>query len=554
MARFTSDGLKHCTTGLAILREHPGHPRQEMWAPEGLYNMRGFTLWLILGFGITYKKVVCSQASSPFGITRGGGSVKIKSFDNDGFDLLATFVQERFQDSSHEKICKTLVRLGSAQQTFKGLDGAAHEAYQRTHSVDDIDTAVAGRAQRSAARIAATAEALLACELIELVREPNLLQNDTLVGRRVVLNISATDGNVTLADSNLSVLVLYEESYDRGAGLEHGTIDSLAVKDSYRRGRKPRGRLIVVLGDDLSEDLVETITILNQAPQRVKLSSGLVTNEVASVQPTLYKSAGKLLNFLEPHLRQYNTTAVHFVGRSLAGGVASLAATILDGTIPMPKAKKSKRKASKKTGTKLKDVNEVDVVGEMNNTAINEEAEVLEPLNGLGRARSSAMTLGAPPCLSSNVQGAYCTSILFGDDIVCRTTHDSIERLFGRIERSINGGFVGRNIGWMSDTVSLTMSSLKSHAHGSEGEEAKLSIPGRAYLIRPRRLGGFCSVHEVGNMKKGGREALRANLLWQLNDVLLSKSMWKHHQLESYIQGLDRVHLRGSLDDGESMY
>ena len=52
-------------------------------------------------------------------------------------------------------------------------------------------------------------------------------------------------------------------------------------------------------------------------------------------------------------------------------------------------------------------------------------------------------------------------------------------------------------------------------------------------------------MHEVGGLK-GGREALRAAVLWQLNDILLSKSFWKHHQLEEYIQGLDKVVLRGA--------
>lgn len=59
-------------------------------------------------------------------------------------------------------------------------------------------------------------------------------------------------------------------------------------------------------------------------------------------------------------------------------------------------------------------------------------------------------------------------------------------------------------------------------------------------------------MHEVGaSQLKGGREALRAAVLWQINDVLLSRSMWKHHQLESYIHGLDRVQLRG-LDEHDS--
>jgi len=90
----------------------------------------------------------------------------------------------------------------------------------------------------------------------------------------------------------------------------------------------------------------------------------------------------------------------------------------------------------------------------------------------------------------------------------------------------------------------LQVSNLMAHAHGSEGEEARLSIPGRVFLIRPRRLGGASSIHEVRGAGSGGREALRAAILWQLNDILLSKSLWVHHSLDSYIKGLDKVELR----------
>jgi hypothetical protein len=530
--------------------------RQSINSPKSLSFVAW--LWLVLGWLLVVTNKETTASTHPFGIitTRGGASTGTRS--NEAFELLAEFVQDNTLEETYtkEKITKTIARLASSQGTFKGLDGAAHEAYQRTHAGDDIDTSVSGRAQRSASRLAATAEALLACELVELVQQPELVEhNETLTNRQVVLNLTGTeDDAIKLGDSNLAVLVLYEESYDGGAGLEHGSITAL----TEGRRREPRGRLLVIVGDELSgDDLVKAMAILNQKPQRVKLSSGLVTNEVASVQPTLYKTAGKLLTVLEPHLRNYsNTTAVHFVGRSLAGGVASLAATMLDGTIPISKSKKGKKKSGKAASKSLEAEEEEQspAMDETNSTAKEDEEPVIEPLNGLGRARSSAMTLGAPPCLSSNVLAAFCTSIIYGDDVVCRTTNDSIDRLCARIQRSISGGFVGRNMGWMSDTLSLTVSSLKSHAHGSEGEEVKLSTPGRAYLVHPRRLGGICSIHEVGNMIKGGREALRANLLWQLHDVLLSKSMWKHHQLESYIHGLDRVQLRGSADEEESMY
>ena len=422
-----------------------------------------------------------------------------------------------------------------------------------------------------------------------MTENPQLLGTDEITEQQrkeVIANETIGTGPENITEDGtlpLSVVVIYEPFYNGGRGLEHGSIfyslknmSPRSPPDSENKENRPRtgGRLLVVLGDRSSSALstTERIKLLVETPQRIKLSSGLVTNEVASVQPTLYKTAGELLTVLEPHLRQYNTSCVHFVGHSLAGGVASLAATIFDGAIPMPpkkgrkngnkKRKKKKPKSThqeKTASTSIDESNSMGNASDKNNSRItvseeddhDQEALPKEPLNGLGRSRSSALTLGCPPCLSGNVPAAFCTSFIFGDDIVCRTTEDSIDRLVRRIKRNLNSGFVGRKLGLakLSDTLSMTVSSLQSHAHGSEGEESRLSIPGRAYLVRPRRLGGICSIHEVGVLKKGGREALREALLWQMDDVLLSKSMWKHHNLVSYIHGLDRTQLRGVTDD-----
>jgi len=506
-------------------------------------------------------------------IRGGAGSTKTTETGS-AFDSLADFFQDRFPDATTDELIKTMGRMAAAQQTFKGLDGAAHEAYQRTRGGDEIDTSISGRAQRSASRLAATAEALLACELVELVESPETVCDESINGhtrRTILLNVTSSESNVKLGKSSkLSLLVLYEAEYDGGVGLDHGSIRSLAeeVGDPTARRGPRKGRLLIVLADTLSEDLVEILSLLNQQPKRIQLASGLVMDEVASVSPTLYQAAADVLVEIEPYLRTYNTSAIHFVGRSLAGGVASLAATMLDGSIPLPKVKGSSMGTSKKIKKKKKkqattavessgdDVAETSAPStttstngtSAESTSEPEQQPEQQPLSGLGRARSSSMTLGAPPCLSSNVLAAFCTSFLYGDDVVVRTTHDSIERLYDRLERNLKGGFVGRKIGWMSDALSLTVSSLQSHARGSEGEEATLSVPGRAFLVRPRRLGGTTSIHEVGNLKKGGREALRANLLWQLHDVLLSRSMWRHHKLDSYIQGLDRVQLRRTTE------
>ena len=169
-------------------------------------------------------------------------------------------------------------------------------------------------------------------------------------------------------------------------------------------------------------------------------------------------------------------------------------------------------------------------------------------LHAFGQGRTSALSLGAPPSISANIKASFITSVIYGDDIICRATKESLDRLRKRTMKRVTGGVLSGLTGGLTDTISLTMSSMQSHAHGSEGEEARLSIPGKVYLIRPRRIsGGVSSIHEIGK----GRDALRAAILWQLNDILLSNSLWKHHSLESYIKGIDKVQLR-EIDQEDS--
>jgi Lipase (class 3) len=470
--------------------------------------------------------------------------------------------------------------LSQAQQTFKGLDGAAHEAYQRTHNTaNKADKksellGVSGRALRTAARTGAVADAIGACELCELAssmaanpkddnswyyNDVDLLfsANGTLANRQVLLNATNV---VSCGGSNLQVLVLYEVSYRGGAGLHHGGIEDLGTKSSsigskqQQKTLRAKGRILIVLGDP-SISLSRVVKVLSKKPIHVRLSQRRMsgqdedddddnetsTGEAASVQPELYRAATALLLAVEPILRQYNESAIHIVGHSLAGGVASLAATILEGSVPLSGPKNKDKKESKKSSKKQL----------MEDKTNHTEVAIVPPLQGLGKGRTSAVTLGAPPSISANVRTDFITSILYGDDIVGRACSESMDRFYQRTRKALKKkGLFTRQLNRMTDTLSLATSSLKSHAHGSEGEEARLAIAGRAYLIRPRRLGSACSMHEIGaSQLKGGREALRAAVLWQLNDILLSKSFWKHHQLQSYIHGLDRVHLRGLEGD-----
>jgi len=515
-------------------------------------------LWLLVALSSCFQDVVYARNDRAFltgAVYARGGATSVSSKtasissgggggEQEAYMLLARAIRSRLKSDDGvvpeiPKIVKSFVSMSSAQSAFKGLDGAAHEAYQRTHSnKEDVDISVAGRALRSAARVGATADGLGACELCELVEHPDTLDlqstNGTLAGREVLLNLTHVGPASSIM--NVSVLVLFEPSYRGGVGINHGGIDETSASGGAK------GRLIVVIGDNMGGNLGKALKVLGQTPLHVRLTPSVVTSEVASVQSSLYKSAGTVLEALESILLAHNSAAIHFVGRSLAGGVATLAASILDGRIPMPREKKNRKRRKNKATVEVS-ANATDSTD--NNTPIG--------LHGLGKDRCSALTLGAPPCLSANVQTDFVTSILYGDDIVCRSSKESIDRFLKRTRKALkSGGIVGRQMNWMTDTLSLAASNLQNHAHGSEGEEARLSIPGRAYLIRPRRLGGVCSMHEVGAQLKGGRLALRAAVFWQLSDILLSKSLWKHHELDSYIHGLDRVQLRGLDDEATS--
>lgn len=439
------------------------------------------------------------------------------------------------------------------------------------------------------------ADSLLACELLDWLNhyketESESTKNDLIIGATEEEDDSTLDvhGRTIVLDTVIEeplpmrVVVILEEDYQGGAGMNHGGIDGLTVSST----RSSRKRFLVVIKDEYENNLEKTLESLDSNPEFFDLDVGLVSGEVASVNKVLWLAAQKVLEACascwdvgdqdqdnlegdvadaqgdNAHANHRSTETdeksfspeslptFHFVGRSLAGGVASLAAAMVDGSIPMPQQQKTRKKVGRNRTRKQghnnsgTSTNEGERPGDSN---VNDEiiVDVTKKLNGFGAGRASAVAIGAPPSISANIKAAFVTSVICGDDIVCRSSKASLDRLRQRATKRLEGGLLMKQVGWMTDTLSLTMSSLQSHAHGSEGEEARLSIPGKVYLVRPRRMGGgISSMHEIGR----GRDGIRAAVLWQLNDVLLSRSLWKHHALESYISSLDKVQLR-TIDD-----
>ena len=595
-----------------------------------------------------------------------GTLAKSKSVSKNPYNSLANYLSKTISIDKDEtetfpipKIQSTLSALSKSQSALKSIDGASHEFYQRSHS--NTVKGSSGRVERSAGRVGCCADSLLGCELLDWMdtytytstdccdtdtdtdtdtntdttvvdsnsishTDPNLDEGGDnyddrtldLLNRKVVLNTTISD------PIPIQIIVLYEDDYSGGAGMNHGGIDGLTISTSSSpaSSQKKRGRYLILLKDEYGHDLEKTLGCLDSKPEFFELDIGLVSGEVASVNKALWHAAKNVLeacrafwdidkdvetaessnndenrnqsNELEEEEREgqpekdernkdeavvpMNGTkkkesdpdtlpALHFVGRSLAGGVASVAAGIADGSFPMPKTERRRKKRSnsrnqtrksshggtrtqrKRRRSRSRRTQDLEETGELDQDQDSGDAtiKVTSLEGGFGRGRSSALALGPPPSVSANIKAAFITSVIVGDDIICRTTQQSLERLRQRAVKRLQGSVITKQVGWMADTLSLTMSSLQSHAHGSEGEEARLSILGKVYLVRPRKHGGgVSSIHEIGR----GRDALRAAVLWQLNEILLSRSLWKHHSLESYMHNLDKVQLR-QIDDEE---
>ena len=472
-------------------------------------------------------------------------------------------------------IAQALQALSASQQTFKGLDGVAHEAYQRTHTQQDISLHVSGRAMRTVARTQAVALGLGACELCELVATTpsdvdkngndnqtsgslqlsslNQYRNGTLADKQVLLYQQVT---VKYQKTSLTVkvLVLFDPHYRGGAGLEYGNL--FDEVPSYIH----HGQLLITLGtsDASMEDMFR---VLKLPAQLVKLQT--TQNEAGSVQPLLYRAASQVLQTMTPVIHPYNTSAIHIVGHSLAGGVATILATILEGHVAphkattqgVKRAKKGQGKTSSKVSESSKNKFKIHENGETALSNLNTDSNNATATVGCGwgRGRTSAVVLGSPPSVSANVPAdALITNIVYGDDWVSRATDTSLQRLLSRVQPILKRrkSLFTKQAALLSDTLKLATQGLTAHAHGREGEETRLTstIGSHSYLLRPRRYENHVSIHEMG--RASGREAIRAAVLWQLSDILLSPSFAKHHTLNAYIDGLDRVYVRG-LDDGK---
>ena len=166
------------------------------------------------------------------------------------------------------------------------------------------------------------------------------------------------------------------------------------------------------------------------------------------------------------------------------------------------------------------------------------------------------------------------TTFVNGDDMVPRTSPASLFRFRKRLEACMPKGkgllargaaltsFVG--IGMARDAAQVASHSVKEMSSGAvrrapgsaarkrgrkgrrardyvedveAGDPSKVTmvLPGRVVFVKPRRARGGASLSVIK------AASVKRDIFWQLDDVLVSKSMWRHHRIESYVRTLERV-------------
>ena len=169
--------------------------------------------------------------------------------------------------------------------------------------------------------------------------------------------------------------------------------------------------------------------------------------------------------------------------------------------------------------------------------ALSASLERAAPILGLYHDRVRCITLASPPCISRTVVPRFITSLICGDDIICRAHHDSLKYMKRRILSSLKTsssliGFIPGST-FLADMAAVAGKGVASYT-GNKHDLESVHIPGRVFFMKNRKHKNGASFQRVlrGNWQE--------DMLWSLRDILLSSRMFEHHDLKAYIATLMR--------------
>jgi hypothetical protein len=464
-------------------------------------------------------------------------------------------VEPELADVATKVASRGITVLSNSQRTLKTFDGAAHTLYGASRSTSEVaslrkaaalyeDKSKAEEADRLTELLLVIRKALLAAEWVEC----GCMDDDVAAMRMANAGLAAlpilrrpkcttppdaqpldaaSQGKVggdewdSQGPSNSDVAMEGPEGAEEesavegeagifsynlgGAGGDAGCVSCRPFIDEQRRC------VILAFSDNLSGSSL--LQLLYAKARPVALASHGLVEETIYILPSVLACAvymAREVGQVALRWQALNPTnqtdwKIECVGHSFAAAVAATVAGILDGALAL-------------RGT--------ETLGEESSSP----------------ASVSCTAFGSPPCMSRAVRMSFVTTFVLGDDLIPRTSHKSLRRLKKRLLQVIprRGGIVGKlgqglalSSSLVTDVAGVAMQSVRQHSTALESDD--LSLPGDVWFLKPRRKKGGAT------MAQAMTGSLREDMLWQMHDIMLTKSMLSHHQLHKYIETLDRV-------------
>lgn len=340
------------------------------------------------------------------------------------------------------------------------------------------------------------------------------------------------------------------------------TIKKIPLKVSLLRplstnstdGRFATGEMLIILNDEFSSKPEKTTTKLLSILAKSKTVSARIRGSqsfVLSVLEGYYNVSEEILKQLEPYL--VTTTAQQPVTSELNpnnhNNNSSNSSAVIERSAFAPLAS-SIRVIGYSSGAPAAAYLSMFLDGFLiptsatNSTLVDSDvdsttSEIDSPLFGLYRRRVRCLTLGCPPCLSREVIPSFITSVICGDDMMCRAQRDSLRDMSKKVIDRVNAGMGQRGLGWITGASMLTELSSTAQNQlgkykGRKKDKHSLQVPGRVFFIKSRQLKQGATIQRVlrGNWQE--------DVLWNIRDIVLSPKMLDHHTLDAYIRTLNR--------------
>lgn len=354
-----------------------------------------------------------------------------------------------------------------------------------------------------------------------------------------------------------------EEDDEEGEFVE---ICGLLLKDMNRKD----GQNSLVLCDNLQDE--KLMKVLSLEPIHIKSTSTCVSQTCYHIALKLYEELKNKMSIVE-HADDIKVTddvkkAEHnlqFVGHSFAGSVAGLTCALFNNNIP----------SSGLVENFIEDINQQPIKEKSESERRNDNDGT--HCDTIGYNKLSCLLIGPCPCIGRSVKldNLDITSFVLGDDLFSRYHTKSMKRLENRLiqflpskqyENSMNDESeeddeeddekmkkglksfrfgTGLSSALVRDAFGNTITNvkkrkltnsvlIKSDQSRDVGSDDELVCPGIVYMLKPRSSGDII----ISTTKRGG---VSESILWQMNDIVISKSMLAHHHLNAYLSAFDRA-------------